>query len=229
LAKRYPFKLLDLPVSFSDISFKNTALLIIDLQKYYTDINGGISELSHLKGVESEFKDYYVAVKFMLENIKTVLSKTRKDGIKNIFIRTRSHLITCEDLSETLKVRENYSSFKFDDSNVDFTIAPTIDEVVLDKICYNPFNCTGLDNILRNCGVKYLLICGPRTSSHFDATILDAVDRGFTVLIISDACADHSALGTHAEIEYLSGGMISVRTTQSVLELLESLGGDNVD
>jgi isochorismate hydrolase len=58
---------------------------------------------------------------------------------------------------------------------------------------------------------------------------LDAVDRGFHVIVISDACADNSSLGTHAEVEYLSGGMISVRTTKSVLELLEFLEGRNVD
>ncbi|MBB5373323.1 cysteine hydrolase family protein [Acidocella aromatica] len=62
-------------------------------------------------------------------------------------------------------------------------------EVVIDKPGYSAFAATDLALILAVRGIRHLIICGLTTDVCVHSTLRDAVDRGFECLVAGDLCA----------------------------------------
>jgi nicotinamidase-related amidase len=67
---------------------------------------------------------------------------------------------------------------------------------VLDKRVYSPWTEGGLDNLLRGSTTDTLIITGGETDVCVLATVLGAIDRGFRVIVVTDAVCG-SADQTH--------------------------------
>lgn len=67
-------------------------------------------------------------------------------------------------------------------------LAPLTDELVLPKSSSSPFSSTTLDYLLRNFGMRTLVVIGLLTDQCIDHTVKDAADRGYRVVCLSDAC-----------------------------------------
>jgi nicotinamidase-related amidase len=67
-------------------------------------------------------------------------------------------------------------------------LAPLADELVLPKSSSSPFSSTVLDYLLRNLGVRTLVVIGLLTDQCIDHTVKDAADRGYRVVCVHDAC-----------------------------------------
>jgi nicotinamidase-related amidase len=59
---------------------------------------------------------------------------------------------------------------------------------VLAKSSSSPFSSTTLDYLLRNMGIRTLIVMGLLTDQCIDHTIKDAADRGYRVVCLEDAC-----------------------------------------
>jgi nicotinamidase-related amidase len=68
-------------------------------------------------------------------------------------------------------------------------VAPTGDEIVLEKHEPNSFIGTGLQQLLVDEGVTELVIVGMMSSMCIDSTTRAASELGFEVTVVSDACA----------------------------------------
>ena len=93
---------------------------------------------------------------------------------------------------------------------------------VIDKPAYSPFERSGLQAVLRERGVKTLIISGAETDVCVLAAVLDAVDLGYRVIIARDALcsandATHDALMTLYEQRY--SHQIDLADTAEILEL----------
>ncbi|TPJ67412.1 cysteine hydrolase [Mesorhizobium sp. B2-4-2] len=79
--------------------------------------------------------------------------------------------------------------------NPDFAILeelmPLAGETVVRKTTNGAFNGSGLDDIFRYNGISRLIITGVVTSACVALTALDAADRGYDCVLVSDALADH--------------------------------------
>jgi nicotinamidase-related amidase len=75
-----------------------------------------------------------------------------------------------------------------------------------------------LEDILQNLNVKYIILCGVRTPGYLDSVSFDAADRGFGVIVVSNA----SVGGVPGGTSKLTGGLIRVRSIKQVLEMLEN-------
>lgn len=206
------------PVPTFHMTADNTVLLILDLQKLVLEEEGGIAKLASLKGLTSEFKDFYQSMKTSLENIRTMLERCRQLGIRVIFTRIVSKTGDAADIGPHTSIWDE--SFPYDPDDEALIIPQKRSELVLDKVCSNPFNCTDLEDVLRDLGVKYIILCGVRSPGYLDAVSFDAADRGFGVIMVSNACFG----GTPGGTSWLEGGLIRGRSTQSVLEMLELIG-----
>jgi nicotinamidase-related amidase len=71
----------------------------------------------------------------------------------------------------------------------DDRVAPAENEPVVVKEAPNAFVGTDLEQRLRGGGIDHLLVAGMMTSMCVDATVRAAVDLGFAVTVIGDACA----------------------------------------
>ena len=68
-------------------------------------------------------------------------------------------------------------------------IAPAGDEIVLPKTSSSVFISTNIDYVLRNLGVRSLIIAGVLTDQCVDSAVRDACDLGYLVTVPTDACA----------------------------------------
>ena len=71
----------------------------------------------------------------------------------------------------------------------DDRVAPAGNEPVVVKQSPNAFVGTGLEQRLRDDGIDQLIVGGIMTSMCVDATVRAAVDLGFAVTVVADACA----------------------------------------
>lgn len=78
-------------------------------------------------------------------------------------------------------------------SEIHTSVKPRKGEHVVEKTRPNSFVGTGLDDHLRAAGVDKLIICGAMSQMCIDATTRAAVDLGYKVTLVSDACAAASA------------------------------------
>ncbi|PTT19424.1 cysteine hydrolase [Microbacterium sp. HMWF026] len=76
-----------------------------------------------------------------------------------------------------------------DGAEIDFRVAPTADETLIVKHAPNSFVGTDLDDRLRALGDRPLLVAGMMTSMCVDATVRAAIDLGYDVTVVGDACA----------------------------------------
>jgi nicotinamidase-related amidase len=69
---------------------------------------------------------------------------------------------------------------------------------IIDKPAYSAFYRSGLDSFLQDKGVECLVVTGAETDVCVLSTVLDAVDRGFRVVIVEDALCSSSDTGHEA-------------------------------
>jgi nicotinamidase-related amidase len=71
-------------------------------------------------------------------------------------------------------------------------LAPIPGDIVIDKAGYSAFESTDLETQLRSRGVTTIIVCGVVTYACVLATAFTAFDRGFDVVLVSDATGSWS-------------------------------------
>lgn len=137
------------------------ALLIIDVQNDY--FPGGANELSHPFEAESR--------------ILELITESRECGRPVIYIQ---HFNSPDD---TFFLEGTFGA------EISERIKPTDNDKVIIKRYPNSFLETGLDEYLKSIGVAELIICGMMTHMCVDTTVRAAMDYGYSVKIVADACA----------------------------------------
>jgi ureidoacrylate peracid hydrolase len=103
-------------------------------------------------------------------------------------------------------------------------ITPSEDEIVLPKTSSSVFISTNIDYVLRNLGVRFLMIAGILTDQCVDSAVRDACDLGYLVTVITDACATHSQ-ERHEWSLRNNRGYTRQRTTEQIVAEIELLSG----
>ena len=101
-------------------------------------------------------------------------------------------------------------------------LAPGEDEIVLPKTSSSVFISTNIDYLLRNLGIRQLVICGFLTDQCVESAIRDAADLGYLVTQASDACLTHSAARQEASLRAVAG-YCRQRTVRELVEELKEL------
>ena len=84
-------------------------------------------------------------------------------------------------------------------------LTPLEDEIVLPKTSSSPFISTNVDYLLRNMGIRQLLIAGLLTDQCIESAIRDAADLGYLVTQPTDACLTHTAERQAASLRAIQG------------------------
>ncbi len=109
--------------------------------------------------------------------------------------------------------------------NPDFEIIeelkPAAGETVVRKRTNGAFNGSGLDDLLRYNGISSLIITGVVTSACVALTALDAADRGYDCVLVSDALADHDEAMHQATLK--SFAMNFGRVVQRPQEIIQAI------
>jgi ureidoacrylate peracid hydrolase len=172
-----------------EIEPKHAALLFVDVQNYNCLWDGG--EYSHLNDAEkeSQYGHFFRTLKASgLPNMVLLQQACRRAGIEVTYTVIESQTADGRDRSLDYKISGFNVPKGSRDAKVVTELAPTSDEILFPKTSSSAFISTNIDYVLRNLGVKYLIIAGCLTDQCVDSAVRDACDFGYLVTVPTDAC-----------------------------------------
>lgn len=211
-----------------EIELAETALIVIDMQKDFLYADGYGAFLGNDVGL----------LQRTIEPIQSVLKAARRLGMTVIHTR-EGHLPDLSDCPPTkltrwppgnrigdvgpmgrILVRGEEGHGLIDE------VAPIPGEAVIDKPGKNSFYATDLDAILREAGIRNLIVTGVTTDVCCSATVIAANDRGFNPIVLADCVASYSPERHQATLDTISaqGGIFGwVSHSHSFLGALASI------
>lgn len=167
-----------------------SALLVVDVQNYCSRPDGG--EFSNVAtGAADQDNSYYFQrlSEVTLPAIQRLQKACRAKGIEVLFTVIESLTLDGRDRSLDYKITGFNVPRGSWDAQVLEEIAPVGDEIVLPKTASSVFNATNIDYVLRNLGVRHLMIVGGLTDQCVESAVRDACDLGYLVTLVTDGCA----------------------------------------
>ena len=199
---------------------KNSALLFVDVQNFSANRQG--AEFKDLP--DAEFTEKYGWYFDMLNvtvipNMRRIQNAARKAGVEVMYTTIESLTRDGRDRSLDYKITGfNVPKGSWDGKVID-QILPGEDEIVLPKSSSSVFVSTHIDYVLRNLGVKQLVISGLITDQCVESAVRDACDLGYLVTQITDACLTYSQTRHDNSIYTIRGYCRQITTEELVAEL----------
>lgn len=189
-----------------------TALLFVDVQKIFC--TPGIDP------AHPEFgPDHYYHRRLrdlVIPNQVRLLEKARAAGIQVMHTIIEALTEDCRDVSLDHRLSDLMVPKGHPLAGPIDELAPLANEIVLPKTSSGVFNSTNIDYVLRNLGVRKLIISGVVTDQCVDMAVRDAADRGYLVAVPGDACATYTQ-ERHDGALRAYGGYCWVTDTTTVL------------
>lgn len=202
------------------------ALLFVDVQNYNCLRDGG--EYAHLtaEAREATYGGFFTTLEARgLPNMARLQAACRSGGVEVLYTVIESLTLDGRDRSLDYKISGfNVPKGSFD-AQVLEAIAPQDDEIVLSKTSSSVFISTNIDFVLRNLGVRYLIIAGCLTDQCVDSAIRDACDLGYLVTCVTDACVTLTEERHVSSLRNNRGYCRQITTDQAIAEIQRLTGG----
>jgi ureidoacrylate peracid hydrolase len=168
------------------------ALLLIDVQNFSAHPAGG--SFARLGETEEDARKSFIDLleTTTLPNQARLLKACRDAGIEVLYTVIENLTRDGRDRSLDYKISGINVPKGSWDAQVPDIVAPLDDEIVIRKTSSSAFISTNIDYLLRNLGVRSLVIAGLLTDQCVDSAVRDACDLGYLVTLVTDACAAHS-------------------------------------
>jgi ureidoacrylate peracid hydrolase len=203
----------------------HAALLFIDVQNYTARPDGG--EYAALTDAEREARYgrfFRVMRETTVPNMQRLQAACRRAGIEVMYTVIEALTRDGRDQSLDYKISSLFVPRGSWDAKVLDAIAPAGDEIVLPKTSSAVFISTNIDYVLRNLGVRSLIIAGVLTDQCIDSAVRDACDLGYLVTVPADACATLSQERHDWSLRNNRGYCRQVTTAELVAEIEELRG-----
>jgi ureidoacrylate peracid hydrolase len=172
------------------IDLAHAALLFVDVQNYNARPDGGeYTQMSATERDERYGHFFRVMQETALPNMQRLQAACRRARIEVMYSVIEALTRDGRDLSLDYKISGLFVPRGSWDAKVLDAIAPAHDEIVLPKTSSSVFISTNIDFVLRNLGVRSLIIAGVLTDQCIDSAVRDACDLGYLVTVPTDACA----------------------------------------
>jgi ureidoacrylate peracid hydrolase len=208
-----------------EIEPQQTALLFIDVQNYNCRWEG--SEYAHLSQAEkqAQYGGFFRALNdIALPNMVLLQQACRRAGIEVTYTVIESQTADGRDRSLDYKITGFNVPKGSPDAKVVRELEPGEDEILFPKTSSSVFISTNIDYVLRNLGVKYLIIAGCLTDQCVDSAVRDACDLGYLVTVATDACATLTAERHESSLRNNRGYCRQV-TSRTLLDEIARLTG----
>ncbi|XIA67527.1 isochorismatase family cysteine hydrolase [Bradyrhizobium sp. TZ2] len=175
------------------INPKQSALLFIDVQNFCVRRDGGEFKDVSEADIAGKYGYYFDRLKTVaIPNMQRLQAAFRAKGIEVLYTTIENLTKDGRDRSLEYKIAGfNVPKGSWDGKVID-EIAPGDDEIVLPKSSSSVFISTHIDYLLRNLGIKQLVLCGLVTEQCVESAIRDAFDIGYLVTLVPDACVTFS-------------------------------------
>jgi ureidoacrylate peracid hydrolase len=141
----------------------------------------------------------------VIGNVATVVAAARAAGVPVFFSRIVVYPLDGVGGNNapifTMLARDTFKLGSWGAQIVD-EFVPATDDVVLDRTRMSVFNGTSVDSMLRNLGIRALLVVGAWTNMAVEHTVRDAADHGYQVTLVEDATSSLSPEWQHAAVSY---------------------------
>ncbi len=205
-----------------DIALDSRAsgVLFIDVQNFSSGPEGG--EFKHLPPDEvTKTYGYFFdqAKTVAIPNMQKLQAACRKAGVEVLYTTIESLTKDGRDRSLDYKITGfNVPKGSWDGKVID-EIAPTDDEIVLPKSSSSVFISTNIDYLLRNLGIRQLVLCGFLTDQCVESAVRDACDLGYLVTLVPDACATITPERQETSLRAIKGYCRQVNTQDLIKEI----------
>jgi ureidoacrylate peracid hydrolase len=202
---------------------EHTALLLVDVQNFNCTLDGG--EYADLDAAEKQrrYGYFFRTLKdSALPNMVRLQQACRRAAIEVTYTVVESMTADGRDRSLDYKITGFHVPKGSPDALMVSELAPRGDEMLFPKTSSSVFISTNIDYVLRNLGMKYLIIAGCLTDQCVDSAVRDACDLGYLVTVPTDACVTLSAERHDWSLRNNRGYCRQV-TTQALLEEIERL------
>ncbi len=195
-----------------------TALLIVDMQRIW--LEPGLDPSHPERGPDHYF--YRETAARTLPNNERLIQAARLSGVAVIHTIIQSLREDGRDRSLDHKLTPIHVSPSAPEGLPPASLMPGRNEILLPKTSSGVFNSTNIDYLLKNLGIRYLIVTGIVTDQCVDMTVRDAADRGYLVTCVSDACASFTQ-ERHESALKAFGGYCWVADTETVLARFAAL------
>ena len=197
-----------------------SALLFIDVQNFAAHPQGAEFKDLEVDEFEEKYGWFFQQLgNSVIPNMQRLQSACRDANIEVMYTTIESLTEDGRDRSLDYKITGfNVPKGSWDGKVID-QIAPQRDEIVLPKSSSSVFISTNIDYLLRNLGVRQLVISGLITDQCVESAIRDACDLGYLVTQITDACLTYSAERHSRSIDSIKGYCRQITTNQVIEEL----------
>ncbi|AVO47092.1 cysteine hydrolase family protein [Phreatobacter cathodiphilus] len=204
----------------ADFVAGQTALLFVDMQKVFA--LPGRDPLHPERDGEHAFHAHLRDT--VIPNQRRILAAARAAGIEVLHTVIRALTQDGRDRSVDHKLSGILVARDDPDGDIIDELAPAGDEIVLPKTSSGVFNSTNIDYVLRNLGIRYLIVAGIVTDQCVDMAVRDAADRGYLVSVPRDASATYTSERHEAALRAF-GGYCWLTDTDTVVRRIEALSG----
>ena len=212
-----------LPLPEPKLRQDDTALMVIDMQYFDAHPDHGMGRFLQDVGRYAEAAYYFDQVAAIIPRIASLQRAFRAQRMELIHTRVKAMTRDGRDIAPHHKAKGH--RYFPGTKEVEFLaeLEPQGDEIVLDKATTSCFTSTGLDSLLRNTGIRTLVVAGVDTCYCVESTVRDAADRGFSVVLVGDATATSSAEIQRFALDELDNDFCVVRSTEWVLAQVAAL------
>lgn len=206
------------------LSRDSTALLCIDVQYMDAHPDYGLGARAKALGLQDKLGYYWSRLdELVLPNMQRVLAAAREAGIEVIHVRVASQ--TADGRDSTLRYKSLGLKTPRDTKEAQILpeVAPLDDEMVISKVTSSVFNSTNIDRVLRNLGIKNLIIMGVVTNGCVESSTRSAAELDYGTIVVEDATAAMAAQLHEHSILSMSYKDAVIKSSDQVVFALESL------
>jgi nicotinamidase-related amidase len=203
---------------------EKTALLIVDMQNEFVRTDVGDALKIKEAGMWGQWSYYYDSLKKeVIPNIKKLLNFFRENQLEVDFAAIASIHKDGKDRS-LVQIKEGYNNIflkkdSFTAQIID-ELKPLNGEIVLYKTTDSVLMGTNYERILRNMGIKYVIVTGIVTDQCVSSTVRDLADAGFYVYVPFDATAAATKELRDNELKIINHVYCEVLSTNDIINML---------
>jgi ureidoacrylate peracid hydrolase len=197
----------------------HTALLIVDVQNYCAHRDGAGS---HTLDAEQRHYLFSSLRETVIPNLQLLQTACRRARIEVVYAAVENMTLDGRDRSLDYKIsRIDVPRGSWDAQILD-EIAPGTDEMVFRKTSSSVFVSTNIDFVLRNLGMRSLIVAGMMTDQCVESAIRDSCDLGYLVTLVTDACTTTTAERHEQSLLGIRGYCRQRTTAELMAELVVS-------
>jgi nicotinamidase-related amidase len=201
-----------------------TALLVIDMQNATGSLEHGLAKKLKAEGRFDEAKYRFDRInQKIIPNTQKLLAKFRSLGAPVIYVTYGAELADFSDVQRHIRgiVAATNNRAGHPEHDIVDALKPRANELVLNKTTMGAFSSTGIDARLRAMNVTEVVCVGVSTNNCVAMTAMEAADKGYGVVLVSDAtgtCSDRMQDAFEEMFLRLWGRVISTAATIDELE-----------